>query len=109
MITEQKGKNQRTQSTPSTYKRSLGLLDKARAFHYIKEENPQFVRYLLNDLLEIEGYTENEIAFGLNLPLNYIRKISEGNCHQVSRNTFLAILNLYARVFCGWCHFQDGL
>ena len=85
----------------------LTIIGKATAFYQIKEENPQFVKHLLDDLMQVEGYSITEIAFGLQLPINYIRKIADGNCKQVSRDVFLSVLSLYARVFCGWCDFHD--
>lgn len=106
--TESLTKDQKSNRHYNKKKRhSLSILKKANAFSLIKEEHPQFVKYLLSDLLQVEGYSETEVAFGLNLPLHFIRKIAEGDCNYVSRNTFLSILSLYARVFCGWCEFKE--
>lgn len=85
----------------------LAIIGKAKAFYQIKDKNPQFVKYMLDDLMQVEGYSTTEIAFGLQLPIHYIRKIANGNCKQVSRDVFLSILSLYARVFCGWCDYHD--
>lgn len=72
----------------------------------VREEHPQIVRHLLLDLLHVDGYTENEIAFALGLPLSQIRKISTGDFSYINRDTFLSIVSLYARVFCGWCMYH---
>ncbi len=87
----------------------LAIIGKAKTFNLIKDEHPHFVKYMLDDLLHIEGYTDTEVAFGLKVPIHFIRKIIAGDCNQVSRDVFLSILSLYARVFCGWCDYQNEL
>ncbi len=103
--TQNSNKNKKFRYRKKRY--DLTVIGKANAFYQIKEENPKFVKHLLDDLLKVEGYTDTEIAFGLQVPLHYIRKIIDGNCKQVSRDVFLSVLSLYARVFCGWCDYHD--
>ncbi len=61
---------------------------------------PRIIQDLLEDLLKIDGYSEIEIAFGANIPLDVIRQLSINCAGHVSREYFLSILELYARVFC---------
>ncbi len=61
---------------------------------------PRIVQDLLEDLLQIDGYSEIEIAFGAMIPLDVVRKLSISSTEYVSREYFLSILELYARVFC---------
>lgn len=76
-------------------------------FTIIKKKYPELIQCLLYDLLRVEGYSETEIAFGLNIPLYVIREIVDGNFTNTSREIFLAIVHLYARVFCGRCRFSE--
>jgi hypothetical protein len=76
------------------------------AFIHIKTEFPHIIQYLLHDLLRVEGFSETEVAFGLKIPLNAVREIADGNLNHATREIFLALINLYARVFCGWHHFN---
>ncbi|OGT06621.1 MAG: hypothetical protein A2103_04425 [Gammaproteobacteria bacterium GWF2_41_13] len=77
-------------------------------FLKVREESPQLIEYLLHDLLNVEGYSENEIAFALGLPLHLVRQISVGDLSSVNRDIFLALFSLYARVFCGWCSYNPN-
>ena len=61
---------------------------------------PRIVQDLLEDLLKIDEYSEIEIAFGAGIPLDIVRKLSANRIDHVSREYFLSILELYARVFC---------
>ncbi|HCU04980.1 MAG: hypothetical protein A2X77_03950 [Gammaproteobacteria bacterium GWE2_42_36] len=75
-------------------------------FSKVREESPRLIEYLLHDLLSVEGYSENEIAFALGLPLHLIRQLSAGDLTIINRDIFLALFSLYARVFCGWCSYH---
>ncbi len=61
---------------------------------------PRIVLDLLEDLMQIDGYSEIEIAFGAQIPLDVVRSITLNETVQVSREYFLSILELYTRVFC---------
>ena len=72
------------------------------------KEYPQFIQNLIQDLLQVDGYTETEIAFASGIPLDTVRKLAQGTAHYVNREIFLALFGLYARIFCSWWRYSDG-
>jgi len=73
------------------------------------KEYPQFIQHLIQDLLQIDGYSETEIAFASGLPLDTVRKLVRGQPHYVNREVFLALFGLYARIFCSWWRYSDNV
>lgn len=67
---------------------------------------PQFIRYLAEDILRIESYTENEIGFGSGVSLESVRKIINGKTNHVNRKMFQEMIHFYSRTVCGWCSFR---
>ena len=72
------------------------------AFKNITSLYPKLVRDLFTDLMKIDGYSENEIAFGSGTPIEIIRAIANNDYHQLQHEHLLKLLNFYTRVFCGW-------
>ena len=73
------------------------------------KEYPQFIQHLVQDLLQIDGYTETEIAFASGIPLDAVRKLAQGEVYYVNREIFLALFGLYARIFCSWWRYSDDM
>jgi hypothetical protein len=61
------------------------------------------MKHLVNDLQQIDGYTENEIAFGSGISLDAVRKLTHGRLERIDRKIFHEMLHFYARAVCGWC------
>ncbi len=83
--------------------RMLGVSHASRlsdVYSKLLRRYPRIVLDLLEDLMQIDGYSEIEIAFGSGIPLDVVRKISNNCVDHISREYFLSILELYARVFC---------
>lgn len=72
-------------------------------YHHTMEKFPSFMKYLIDDLQQIDGYTENEIAFGSGISLDALRKLTHGRTDRIDRKTFQEILHFYVHAICGWC------
>ena len=69
-------------------------------FEKIKEKCPGLIKELLDDLLALDAYNDNEIAFATRVRLDYIRKAIAGNVSVIDENAFLSLMKLYSFVFC---------
>ena len=75
-----------------------------QTIHY---EYPQLVHIFLQDLMTMDGFTENEIGFAAGVRLDIIRRILNGDRRKGSKTVFFNLLGLYARVFCDWLDYPN--
>ena len=81
--------------------------NKQDAISRMLKNYPCFITHMLNDLMGIEGFSETEIGFGSSIPLETIRDITSGNLSCLNQEVSLALLGLYARIFCNWWCYRD--
>jgi hypothetical protein len=97
---------------PHKVDKKLQIIKRKRQKKYSYEklcyQYPRLVNFLLNDLLEIDGYSEKEIAFATGLHIDTIQKILHYQFKNIPQRVFFDIVGLYARVFCIWSHFNDS-
>ncbi|MBN1684186.1 MAG: hypothetical protein JW855_01940 [Gammaproteobacteria bacterium] len=90
--------------------KSLYLKVKSRkqdAISRMLKNYPCFVAHMLDDIMSIDGFSETEIGFGSSIPLETVRDIVAGNLKHLNQEVSLALLGLYARIFCNWWSYQD--
>jgi hypothetical protein len=86
---------------------ALDYQKKCESYKRIINKYPQLIHNLLNELLQIEGYSETVIGFGTGIQLDMIRKINTQHIYPIPQRVFFDILGLYARIFCNWYHYKD--
>jgi len=72
----------------------------------MKHQCPELVKAILHDLLNIEGYTEVDIAFASGVSIELVRKIRFGKDISIAQNEFLALLDFFSRLFHRKTRFQ---
>ena len=68
-------------------------------FSKLMRRYPSFVQDAISDLLQVDGYSEIEIAYGTRVSMELIRALAMNQAVKVDRKSFHAILQLYLQVF----------
>ena len=75
-------------------------MQEPKLFDHVMKHYPAFIRQLVEDLLRIESYNANDIAFASNIGIDIIRDIAYGKIKALEQKEFFKLLKLYSYVFC---------
>ena len=70
-----------------------------KLFTNICKHYPNFIRHLLEDLVEVKSYFETEIAFLTQSDMGSIRKAILGDWSEITDNDFYVLMKLYGFAF----------
>lgn len=80
-------------------KQLISEYQRSRFYEKISKRSPHLIYQLLEELLQVECYSEIEIAFGIGVPIDIIRGIINRTLKRIPPHIFFRLLTLYVRIF----------